>query len=826
MLVRAQPSPGSRPWSCWTQTSGAGTIFAGIVNPRCDGFPAQLSSMHLSPASSARVALAIVAPGAPVLAPAVVSGDTVTLNWTPAANDAATSYVLEAGSASGLSDLANTDTGSSLTTLTATSVPGGTYFVRVRARNASGTSAPSNEIVVVVAGACTTPPQSPTALAGHVALSNSGLVVSLTWQVPASGCAPTSYIVEAGSGPGLANLARVTTGNADTTFFAGRVAPGLYYVRVRSVNNAGTSGPSNEVQVLVGVQSCTAPPSAPAGLVANVAGSTVVLEWGAAGGAPTSYTIEAGSSPGLSDLANVDTLVIAASYTATAAAGTYYVRVRAKNACGTSAPSNEVVVVVGNASPCQPPGAPTRLTGSLDGTTLRLVWFAPAGAAPTSYVIEAGSASGLSDLANFDTGSAATSYTATNVMIGRIHIRVRAKNGCGAGVPSNEVVTTVGGGTVFRMTAAGSVTTLHTFAPNEASGPSRLVEANDGILYGTARAGGAFDYGSVFAVTSAGGVRMLHSFSPGSDGFFPAAALVQGRDGDLYGTTERGGAFDRGTVFRITASGALTILHSFAGIDGESPDGPVVQGRDGNFYGTTFFGGAADQGTIYRMTPSGTVTVRYSFTGGADGAVPTGAIIEAADGSLYGTTFGGGDFSVGLGGGTVFRLSPSGVFTTVHAFHGGNDGIYPFDGVALGSDGSIYGGSDVTLFRVAPDGSSFTTLRVFTYSVEGDELSLATTAADGNLYLTTTEGGLFGVFGGTALRVPPSGASAAVLHNFSGNADGGRPLGGIIQARDGNFYGTTADGGAGFGATRVASPSTIAAARIAARRTAAERHRQ
>ena len=130
---------------------------------------------------------------------------------------------------------------------------------------------------------------------------------------------------------------------------------------------------------------------------------------------------------------------------------------------------------------------------------------------------------------------------------------------------------------------------------------------------------------------------------------------MQGRDGDLYGTTERGGAFDRGAVFRITAAGSLTILHSFAGIDGESPDGPVVQGRDGNFYGTTFFGGAADEGTVYRLTPSGTVTVRYSFTGGADGGAPTGAIVEAADGSLYGTTFGGGDFSSALGGGRCSR---------------------------------------------------------------------------------------------------------------------------------------------------------------------------
>jgi uncharacterized repeat protein (TIGR03803 family) len=274
-------------------------------------------------------------------------------------------------------------------------------------------------------------------------------------------------------------------------------------------------------------------------------------------------------------------------------------------------------------------------------------------------------------------------------------------------------------------------------------------------------------------------------------------------------------------VFRITASGAMTILHSFTASEGESPDGPVVQGRDGNFYGTTFFGGASGWGTVYRMTPSGIVTVLYSFTAGADGGAPTGAIVEATDGSLYGTTFSGGDFfASAFGGGTVFRLSPSGAETTVHAFHGGSDGGLPFYGVTLGADGSIYGGSNVSVFRVAPDGSSFTTLRVLTYAVEGDETSLPTQAADGNLYLTTSEGGPFGVVGGTAFRLPSSGGSTAVLHNFSGGADGGRALGGVIQARDGNFYGTTAVGGAGFGAIRVASPATIAAARLAARRSA------
>src|SRR5207247_7229256 len=128
----------------------------------------------------------------PTLAPPAVSGTTVTVNWTPASGDPATSYVLEAGSASGRSDLANADTGSTETALTATDVPPGTYFVRIRARNASGTSAPSNEIIVVVSGGCATAPAPPTSLAAIVNQS----AVTLTWQAPASGCPASSYIIE------------------------------------------------------------------------------------------------------------------------------------------------------------------------------------------------------------------------------------------------------------------------------------------------------------------------------------------------------------------------------------------------------------------------------------------------------------------------------------------------------------------------------------------------------------------------------------------------------------------------------------------------------
>jgi hypothetical protein len=312
----------------------------------CDAAP-RPSSIRLGSRIVTRAIQAAIAPAAPSALAAAVSGPTVVLTWTaPAGGDPPTSYVLEAGSASGLTDLANSDTGTTTPALTATNVPPGTYYVRVRARNASGTSAPSNEIVVTVAGACATIPGAPTGLSSAV----NGSSVTLTWQAPVGGCAPTSYFIEAGSSPGLSNLAAFSTGSASTSYQASGVGAGTYYVRVRSVNAAGTSGPSNEVQLTVG--GCSAAPSAPSALSAQVSGSSVVLFWAASAGSPASYIVEAGSSPGSSDIVVSDTGSLATTLSATAAPATYYVRIRARNACGQSAPSNEIIVVVTPVTTC------------------------------------------------------------------------------------------------------------------------------------------------------------------------------------------------------------------------------------------------------------------------------------------------------------------------------------------------------------------------------------------------------------------------------------------------------------------------------------------
>ncbi len=197
-----------------------------------------------------RASAATSAPGAPAGLSAAVGGTTVTLTWVgPSTGDAPTSYQVEAGSATGAADLANFNTGGTATTLVVTNVPSATYFVRVRAVDSAGASAPSNEIVVIVTGG------GPCAVVGvpsSLTSTVSGSVVTLNWSAPAGGCPPTSYVIQAGSTAGGANLANFSTGSVLTTYVANGVGNGTYYVRVYATNGNGLSGPSNEIAVVVG----------------------------------------------------------------------------------------------------------------------------------------------------------------------------------------------------------------------------------------------------------------------------------------------------------------------------------------------------------------------------------------------------------------------------------------------------------------------------------------------------------------------------------------------------------------------------------------------
>jgi uncharacterized repeat protein (TIGR03803 family) len=190
-----------------------------------------------------------------------------------------------------------------------------------------------------------------------------------------------------------------------------------------------------------------------------------------------------------------------------------------------------------------------------------------------------------------------------------------------------------------------------------------LVQATDGNLYGTTSIGGAYNGGTVFKITLDGTLTTLHAFCAQSgcpDGSYPIAALIQEPGGDLYGTTYQGGANPRtGTVFKITRSGTFSTLHSFC-VQSECPDGAapagLVRTADGALYGTTMVGGAHGRGTIFKITTSGTLTTLYSFcaqSGCPDGFSPSNTLMQATNGDLYGTTADGGAHR----GGTVFQFS-------------------------------------------------------------------------------------------------------------------------------------------------------------------------
>jgi uncharacterized repeat protein (TIGR03803 family) len=235
----------------------------------------------------------------------------------------------------------------------------------------------------------------------------------------------------------------------------------------------------------------------------------------------------------------------------------------------------------------------------------------------------------------------------------------------------------------------------------------------------------------------------LHSFQVFTNGAGPTGGLVQGSDGNFYGTTSGGGTNNNaGTVFKISATGALTTLYSFTGgKDGGSPQAGLVQGSDGNLYGTTYGGGDPNggngNGTVFKISATGALTTLYSFPGGKDGRDPRAGLVQGSDGNFYGTTVGGGTNLAG----TVFKISATGALTTLYVFTGGKDGAYPSAGLGLvqGSDGNFYGttygggiGGGGTVFRlsvVAPPAPAFQAV-----TLTNSTLSLTWTTEAGNVY--------------------------------------------------------------------------------------------
>ncbi|PYV14648.1 MAG: hypothetical protein DMG21_17465, partial [Acidobacteria bacterium] len=208
----------------------------------------------------------------------------------------------------------------------------------------------------------------------------------------------------------------------------------------------------------------------------------------------------------------------------------------------------------------------------------------------------------------------------------------------------------------------------------------------DGNFFGTSYQGGTFRRGTVFRISTSGALTTLASFSNGSEGGHLAGNLVQGSDGDLFGTTYKGGMQGYGTVFRVMTNGELTSLISFSYTNGAFPYAGLTRGADGNFYGVTTGGGLYDGGTAFRITSTGLLTKLYSFTGGDDGGNPRSALLQAADGNFYGTTANGGTY----GQGTVFAMAPDGTLLTLVQFYG-YKGANPQAALVEDANGNLYG---------------------------------------------------------------------------------------------------------------------------------------
>jgi uncharacterized repeat protein (TIGR03803 family) len=343
------------------------------------------------------------------------------------------------------------------------------------------------------------------------------------------------------------------------------------------------------------------------------------------------------------------------------------------------------------------------------------------------------------------------------------------------------------------------------------------------------------------SVSDAQTVKTLVNFD-GTNGSYPdLMAPLQGFDGKLYGATANGGtntctlygsSMSCGVVFKTTTSGTVTVLHNFDGIDGASPGGTLLEDAHGNFYGVTQYGGpntacagfgASGCGTVFKITPNGVFTSLYRFcslTNCADGANPTGGLVLAADGNLYGaTTYGGSNYQdcTGYGCGTIFRMTPEGTLTTLYSF-AGTDGSFPYAPLVQSSTGILYGvaggggaNNDGTVFAITASGK-LTTLHAFN-GTDGMNPSPVIIGVDGNLYGSTTYGGISSIstcsnYGcGVVFKVTPSG-KFTILYDFCSQAncaDGYVPVWSLFQATDGNLYGNTS----GINGTTLAGFGTI-----------------
>jgi uncharacterized repeat protein (TIGR03803 family) len=364
------------------------------------------------------------------------------------------------------------------------------------------------------------------------------------------------------------------------------------------------------------------------------------------------------------------------------------------------------------------------------------------------------------------------------------------------------------------MPLLGQEKVLYSF-PNGSIPLGGVVRDSAGNLYGTTSGGGDGGWGTVFRLSAAGTLTTLHSFTGGIDGGEPGAGLLRDSAGNLYGTTIYGGSGD-GVVFKLDASANYTVLHSFFGLgDGAHPQCTLISDSSGNLYGTTRYGGSAPpplgNGVVFKLDPSGQESVLLIFED-AEGGYPYAGLMRDPAGNLYGTAPLGSS-------GVVYKLDTSGYFTVLYNFTGGWDGSDPAGSVIRDSAGNLYGstscsfatGNECAVYKLAPSGR-ITVLYNFTADEQGPVSTLLRDSL-GNLYGTDPgESGGSGA-NGVVYKVDPFG-HATVLYSFTGEPDGAFPAvgAGLIKDTAGNLYGTTSYGGEFNGGTVFeipASPSPI-----------------
>jgi uncharacterized repeat protein (TIGR03803 family) len=384
-------------------------------------------------------------------------------------------------------------------------------------------------------------------------------------------------------------------------------------------------------------------------------------------------------------------------------------------------------------------------------------------------------------------------------------IKCSVNNGSGVVAASNVTSVSV-------SCTAGTFTILHDFGTDRTQGASpqgTLVMDEAGNLYGTTAVGGMLEIGTVYKIDADGNLSVLHSFrGHPTDGAGPGAGLIMDGTGNLYGTTIFGGEHQQGTIYRISAAGDQSILHSFSGPDGRYPRGALLMDGEGNLYGTASDGGARCCGTVFKLGADGTMSVLHSFARDwLDGGDPQAELTMDSHGNLFGTTATGG-----LGGsdfGTVFKISADGTASVFYSFSG-FDGVGPHAGVVIDRLGNLYGTttgaggggwtSSGAVFRITPLGIG-TVLHYFIGGFTPEIIDGGYPSAEllldsntGNLYGTTVRGGDHDF--GTVFEISTSG-TLNILHSFTGRERGGgnSPYGGLILDSAGNLYGTTAVGG-------------------------------